>query len=59
MAAIQKSTSNNFPGGSDSKVSAYNVGDPGSMPHSGRSPGEGNDKQGEKTVFRIGENNSK
>ena len=31
-----------FPGGSDGKVSACNVGDPGSMPGSGRSPGEGN-----------------
>ena len=31
-----------FPGGSDSKVSAYNVGDPGSIPGSGRSPAEGN-----------------
>ena len=31
-----------FPGGSDSKASAYNVGDPGSIPESGRSPGEGN-----------------
>ena len=31
-----------FPGGSDSKVSAYNVGDPGSMPRLGRSSGEGN-----------------
>ena len=29
-------------GGSDGKVSAYNVGDPGSIPESGRSPGEGN-----------------
>ena len=29
-------------GGSDSKESAYNVGDPGSIPGSGRSPGEGN-----------------
>ena len=29
-----------FPGGSDGKVSAYNVGDPGSIPGSGRSPGE-------------------
>ena len=27
-------------GGSDSKASAYNVGDPGSIPGSGRSPGE-------------------
>ena len=31
-----------LPGGSDSKVSAYNTGDPGSIPGSGRSPGEGN-----------------
>ena len=31
-----------FPGSSDGKVSAYNAGDPGSLPGSGRSPGEGN-----------------
>ena len=31
-----------FPGGSDSKEPAYNAGDPGSIPGSGRSPGEGN-----------------
>ena len=31
-----------FPGGSDGKASAYNVGDPGSIPGSGRSPGKGN-----------------
>ena len=31
-----------FPGGSDGKVSAYNVGDPGSIPGSGRSPGKRN-----------------
>ena len=31
-----------FPGGSDSKASAYNAGDPGSIPGSGRYPGEGN-----------------
>ena len=31
-----------FTGGSEGKVSAYNVGDPGSIPGSGRSPGEGN-----------------
>ena len=30
-----------FPGGSDSKESAYNVGDPGFIPRLGRSPGEG------------------
>ena len=32
----------NFPGGSDGKTSAYNAGDPGSIPGSGGSPGEGN-----------------
>ena len=31
-----------LPGGSDGKGSAYNVGDPGSIPGLGRSPGEGN-----------------
>ena len=31
-----------FPGGSDSKPSVYNVGDLGSIPGSGRFPGEGN-----------------
>ena len=31
-----------FPGGSDDKASACNVGDPGSIPGLGRSPGEGN-----------------
>ena len=32
-----------FPGGSDGKVSAHNVGDLDSVPGSGRSPREGND----------------
>ena len=31
-----------FPGGLDGKESACNVGDPGLIPGSGRSPGEGN-----------------
>ena len=31
-----------FPGGSDGKESACNVGDPGLIPGSARSPGEGN-----------------
>ena len=31
-----------FPGGSDSKASAYKVGDPASVPGLRRSPGEGN-----------------
>ena len=33
---------NAFPGGSDGKESAENAGDPGSIPESGRSPGERN-----------------
>ena len=31
-----------FPGGSEVKASASNVGNPGSIPGLGRSPGEGN-----------------
>ena len=31
-----------FHGGSDGKASAYNVGNPGSIPGMGRSPGEEN-----------------
>ena len=31
-----------FPGDSDGKASAYNAGDPGSIPGLGRSPGGGN-----------------
>ena len=33
----------NIPGGSEGKVSVYNVGDLSSIPGSGRFPGEGND----------------
>ena len=32
---------NGFPGGTDGKESASYAGDPGSIPKSGRSPGEG------------------
>ena len=35
-------TGRGFPGCSDAKVSACNAGDPGLIPGSGRSPGEGN-----------------
>ena len=31
-----------FPGGSDNKISACNMGDPGLIPGSGRSPGDEN-----------------
>ena len=33
---------NGLSGGSDGKESDYKVGDPGSVPGSGKSPGEGN-----------------
>ena len=36
------STIADFHGGSDGKTSVYNVGDPGSIPGWGRSPGEEN-----------------
>ena len=39
---IIEATNSDFPGGSESKAPAYNAGDPGSIPGSGRSPGEGN-----------------
>ena len=41
-ALFHKDSLGAFPGGSDGKASACNVGDPGSIPGSGRSPGEGN-----------------
>ena len=41
LSLIEKLTED-FPGGSDGKASAYNVGDLGLIPGSGRSPGEGN-----------------
>ena len=37
-----KTSKFSFPGGSDSKASAYSVGEPGSIPRSGRFSGEGN-----------------
>ena len=39
---LQLSRTKGFPGGSDGKVSAYNVGDLGSIPGSGKSSGEEN-----------------
>ena len=39
---MNKASGSGLPGGSEVKVSASNVGDLGSMPGSGRSPGEGN-----------------
>ena len=42
-----------LPGGSDSKESACNAGDPGSVPGSGRSPGEGNGNHSSILAWRI------
>ena len=42
LSSILHSSQKDFPGGSDCKGSAYNVGDPGLIPGLGRSPGEGN-----------------
>ena len=42
-----------FPGGSDRKASACNVEDLGSIPGSGRSPGEGNGNHSSILAWRI------
>ena len=42
LAQVEIKWAIGIPGGSDNKESAYNAGDPGSIPGSGRSPGEGN-----------------
>ena len=42
METLMDFTFGGFPSGSDGKVSAYNAGNPGSIPGLGRSPGEGN-----------------
>ena len=42
MWEIETLSTAGFPGGSDGKEYAYNMGDLGSIPQSGRSRGEGN-----------------
>ena len=42
-----------IPGGSDGKVSAYNLGDPGSIPGLGRSPEEGNGNHSSILAWKI------
>ena len=42
VSELTYATFKGFPGGSDGKASACNVGDPASISGSGRSPGEGN-----------------
>ena len=46
-------TDHGFPGGSEGKASACNVGDPGSIPGSGRSPGEGNGNPLQTLAWKI------
>ena len=41
------------PGGVDGKAFAYNAGDPGSIPGSGRSPGEGNGNPSSTLAWKI------
>ena len=43
LFAVSSKEGEGFPGGSDGKESAYNTGDQGSIPGSGRSPGKVND----------------
>ena len=43
FAVEMERSGESFPGGSNGKESAYNAGDLGLIPESGRSPGEGND----------------
>ena len=45
--------SQDFPGGSEVKVSTCNLGDPGSIPGPGRSPGEGNSIYSSILAWRI------
>ena len=42
MKVLKEATEKNTLCGSDGKASAYSAGDPGSIPRSGSSPGEGN-----------------
>ena len=50
---IIKINKQDFPGGSDGKVSVYSVRDPGSIPELGRSPGEGNGNPLQYTAWKI------
>ena len=42
VLSLHMQSETGFPGGLDGKESACNAGDPGSIPRSGRTPGEGN-----------------
>ena len=41
IPVLSRTQTQGFPGGSEVKVSTCNAGDPGSIPGSGKSPGEG------------------
>ena len=67
VALITASVSLDFPGGSNGKASAFDAGDPGLIPGSGRAPGGGNGNplqysclenpmDGEATVHRVAKN---
>ena len=43
-----------FPGGSDSKESTCNIGDPGLIPGSARSPGGGNGNPTHSSILGLG-----
>ena len=56
MSWIMKTRNSNspyFPDGSDGKASAYDVGDPGLIPGSGRSPGGGNGNHSSILAWKI------
>ena len=50
---FSKDLNTGFPGGSEGKVSACNAGDLGSIPGSGRSPGEGNGNPLQYSCWKI------
>ena len=52
-SVLQLSGFSGFPGGSDGKASVYNAGDLGSIPGSGRFPGEVNDNPLQYLAWRI------
>ena len=53
MPIVNDSVLLGFPGGSGGKESAYNAGDPGSIPGLGRSLGEGNGYPSSILAWRV------
>ena len=52
-ARLSQNNTMGFPGGSDIKESSCSVGDPGFIPGSGRSPGDGNGNPRQYSCLRI------